>query len=284
MSASLVAAAADAGIRLTLLDTCYLRGGFDAPLAPEQLRFGDADVDAWAARATARSEAPGLRLGAAVHSVRAVAPEAMAVVAETARAHGWPLHIHVSEQPAENEAALAHTGRTPVALAAEAGVLGPATTAIHATHVDDDDIRCLAEADTGVCLCPTTEADLGDGIADTVGLWQVPVCIGTDSHACIDGFEEARRIELDTRLRRQRRGVFPAAALLDAATAHGHAALGWDAGRLTPGALADFVTLDITSPRLAGFDAEHAAAHVVFAAAAADVRTVVVGGRVVADR
>src|SRR5690606_15041617 len=165
-------AARRAGIRLVLLDTCYLRSGFDeAPLDPVQRRFSDGDVERWAARAAAVAAAnPDVTVGAAVHSVRAVDPGAMAAVAAWAGERGVPLHLHLSEQPAENDACLAATGRTPAQLAADRGVLGPATTAVHCTHVTPDDVRLLGASGTAACLCATTERDLADGVGPAAAL------------------------------------------------------------------------------------------------------------------
>ncbi len=144
--------------------------------------------------------------------------------------------------------------------------------AVHATHLTDADIGLLRE--TTVCMCPTTERDLADGI----GPAPEPLCLGSDSHAVIDMFEEARAVELDERLRSERRGHFAAAELLRAATRH--EALGWPAaGTLQPGATADLVTVALDSVRLAGTRSDTALESVVFAATAADVREVVVSGR-----
>jgi formiminoglutamate deiminase len=221
-----------------------------------------------------------VRVAAGIHSVRAVDPEAMALVAGWAAARGAPLHLHLSEQPAENEACLAATGMTPAELAERAGLLGPATTAVHATHLSDGDIRRLGDSGTAVCMCPTTERDLADGIGPASALAAAgsPLCLGSDDHMAIDLFEEARAVELDERLATGRRGIHRPEALLRAATAGGMAALGWRAGRLAPGWLADFVTLDLDSPRLAGATRASGVEHAVFAATAADVHTVVVGG------
>ncbi|MGH9231328.1 MAG: formimidoylglutamate deiminase [Acidimicrobiales bacterium] len=293
MGAALVAAAADAGVRLTLLDTCYLRPGFRGGSRPTgaQVRFSDGDAERWADRVEgmARSAGSGWRLGAAVHSVRAVDERSMGVVADWAARHGAPLHVHLSEQPAENEEALAATGRTPTALAEGSGVLGARTTAIHATHVTDGDVKALGATGTGVCLCPSTERDLGDGVGPAARLAAAgcPLSLGSDSHAVVDLFEEARLVELHERLAHHRRGGHPAAALLEAATAGGHRALGWSsdagppAGALAAGAPADFVALDLTSVRLAGLDPAEGAAGVAFAATASDVTDVVVGGRTI---
>jgi formiminoglutamate deiminase len=282
MGEALVEAAGRAGVRLTLIDTCYLRAGLDGrPLAGAQVRFGDGDAGAWAERAGALRDRPGLRVAAGIHSVRAVDPAAMATVAAWAADRDAPLHLHLSEQRAENEACLAATGRTPAALASSAGVLGPRTTAVHATHLTGDDLARLGATGTTVCLCPTTERDLADGVGPARALADAgsPLCLGSDSHAVIDLFEEARAVELDERLASERRGHHRPADLLAAVTAAGMDALGWDAGRLEPGRLADLVTVGLGSVRLAGTRPADAVDQVVFAATAADVISVVAGGR-----
>jgi formiminoglutamate deiminase len=287
MGEALVEAAGRAGVRLTLIDTCYLRAGLDGrPLEGPQVRFGDGDAGAWAERAGAVAERPGLRVAAGIHSVRAVDEAAMATVAAWASDRRAPLHLHLSEQRAENEACLAATGRTPAALASSAGVLGPRTTAVHATHLTGDDVALLGATGTAVCLCPTTERDLADGIGPALALADAgsPLCLGSDSHAVVDLFEEARAVELDERLASGRRGNHRPADLLAAATGAGMAALGWDAGRLAPGRLADLVTVGLGSVRLAGTRPADAVDHLVFAATAADVTSVVASGRqIVAD-
>jgi formiminoglutamate deiminase len=282
MGEALAEAAGRAGVRLTLIDTCYLRAGLDGrPLAGAQVRFGDGDAGAWAERAGALRERPGLRLAAGIHSVRAVDEAAMATVAAWAGARDAPLHLHLSEQRAENEACLAATGRTPAALAGSAGVLGPRTTAVHATHLTGEDMARLGASGTSVCLCPTTERDLADGIGPAAALAAAgsPLCLGSDSNAVVDLFEEARAVELDERLASGRRGNHRPDDLLAAATEAGMAALGWDAGRLAPGRLADLVTVGLDSVRLAGTRPAEAADHLVFAATAADVTSVVASGR-----
>lgn len=276
MDDAVVAAAAAAGIRLVLLDTCYLRPGFDGgELDRVQRRFSDGDADRWAARADALAgRHPDVVVGAGIHSVRAVDPASMRVVAEWAGRRSAPLHLHLSEQPAENDACRRVTGRTPAELCDDAGVLGGRTTAVHATHVTDGDAGLLGRSGTAVCVCPTTERDLGDGVGPTMALAAAgsPLRLGSDSNAVIDLFEEARATELDERLATLRRGHHRPAALLSAAVG-GH--------RLEVGAPADFVTVSHRSPRLAGFEPERAAAHLVFAASASDVERVVVGGRTI---
>ncbi|MEV7230271.1 formimidoylglutamate deiminase [Polymorphospora sp. NPDC051019] len=282
MGAALVEAAAQAGVRLTLLDTCYLTATVDGkPLAGPQLRFGDGDAAGWAARVDAfRPAGDHARLGAAIHSVRAVPAAQLGDVAGWAAAHDAPLHAHLSEQPAENEACLAYHGTTPTGLLAGAGALGPRTTAVHATHITRADLTTLGGSGTGVCLCPTTERDLADGIGPARAIADAgsPLSLGSDSHAVIDPFEEARAVELDERLRTRRRGHFGAGELLRAAGPAGHRALGWtDAGRIAVGARADLVAVRLDSVRTAGVEPVGA----LFAATAADVDLVLVDGAVV---
>jgi formiminoglutamate deiminase len=282
MGEALAEAAGRAGVRLTLIDTCYLRAGLDGqPLAGAQVRFGDGDAAAWAVRVGALRDRPGLRVAAGIHSVRAVDPAAMATVAAWAADRDAPLHLHLSEQRAENEACLAATGHTPAALASSAGVLGPRTTAVHATHLTADDVARLGATRTTVCFCPTTERDLADGVGPARALADAgsPLCLGSDSNAVVDLFEEARAVELDERLATQRRGHHRPTDLLTAATGSGMAALGWPAGHLAPGQLADLVTVGLVSVRLAGTHPPDAVDHLVFAATAADVTSVVTGGR-----
>jgi formiminoglutamate deiminase len=223
-------------------------------------------------------------VGAAIHSVRAVPPDQLRRVAVWAFQRRAPLHVHLSEQPAENDACRAAYGVSPTRLLVDSGVLRPRGRglAVHATHLDDEDVALLGATMTGVCACPTTERDLADGLGRMRDLTKAgsPLCLGSDQHAVIDLFEEARGLELGERLRTGRRGHWTAGELLGTATWNGHAALGWPAGgRIEPGALADLVTVGLDSVRLAGATAERAAESVVYAATAADVRHVVVSGR-----
>lgn len=283
MGRALVAAAKEAGLRLTLLDTCYLTGGIGVELSDVQRRFTDGDAAAWAARVGDLTDEPGLRVGAAIHSVRAVDPDSMETVAAWAAERAAPLHAHVSEQPAENEQCQAAYGRSPVELLADRGVLGPRFTAVHATHVSPGDIDRLGAADSTCCLCPTTERDLADGIGPARDLIDAGagLTLGSDSHAVIDLLEEARAVELHERLASGVRGNHDPAALLTMATAAGHASLGWpEAGRLAPGMRADLVTIGDASVRTAGMSRDPLGV-TVFAASAADVVQVVAGGRII---
>jgi formiminoglutamate deiminase len=290
MGEAIIDAAATAGIRVTVLDTCYLAGGIGRPVEGVQRRFDDGDVERWAARvahlaSSPAARAPTVRIGAAIHSVRAVPAESLTALADWAHRHEAPLHAHVSEQPAENDDCRTAYGRTPTGLLADHGVLGPRFTAVHATHLSAADVALLGASRSSVCMCPTTERDLADGIGPAAALRQAgsPICLGSDSHAVIDLWEEARAVELDERLATGRRGTHAPADLLTDATGGGARALGWaDGGRLAPGAPADFCTLRLDAPALAGTlgpDGAGAAAAAVFAARAGEVSDVVVAGR-----
>ncbi len=276
MGVALIQAAKDAGIRLTLLDTCYLAGGIGEPVSAEQLRFSDGTAQAWASRVADLEADATTRIGGAIHSVRAVP---RAALSEVGACQG-PLHVHLSEQPAENEACLAAYGRTPTELLAEAGVLGPRTTAVHATHLTAGDIALLGGSGTGACFCPTTEGDLADGLGPARELLSAgsPLSLGSDQHAVVDPLVEARALEHGERFRTGQRGRLSPDELLAAMTTAGHTALGWpEAGQLKVGAPADFVAVRLDTPRTAGC----LPAQAMFAASASDVDTVVVGGRVV---
>jgi formiminoglutamate deiminase len=282
MGKALIQAATEVGVRLTLLDTCYLAGGLTAsghlPLEEVQRRFSDGDVDHWQARLSQLTEADRTRIGAAVHSVRAVPAEALSKIGEAAGER--PLHVHLSEQPAENAATQACYGRTPTELLDDHGLLGRRTTAVHATHLTDTDIKTLGGTQTSVCICPTTERDLADGIGPARRLARAgsSLTLGSDQHAVIDPFEEMRGLELHERLASGERGCFTPGDLIMIASEAGYGSLGWpEGGRIADGALADFVVIRRDSVRTAGARPEQ----IGFAATAADVDHVVVGGKVI---
>ena len=217
MERALLAAAGDAGMRIALIDTCYRSSGFGAPVEGVQRRYDDGSVMAWARRVEAFAEVvadqPHARLGLAVHSVRAVPAADLPVVAEVAGGLGAPVHVHVSEQVAENEACLAACGLTPTRLLADHGLLHPTTTLVHATHLTEDDIALIGAVGAHVSLCPTTERDLGDGIGPARALADAGarLTLGSDSHAVVDPYEEMRAVEMDERHASQRPGLFSAA-------------------------------------------------------------------------
>lgn len=274
-SAATLRAAAAAGVRLTLIDACYLEGGLP--------RFRDASVEAWCERVGELAERPAFagglaRPAAAIHSLRAVDPEAAGVVAAFTRERDWPLHAHVSEQVRENAEILLRYGVTPTVLLERCGALSERFSAVHATHLTAADRALMREAGAFCCMCPTTERDLADGIGPVAGR----LTLGSDSQSVIDPFEEARAVELDNRLATGRRGRFGSAHLAGALSPDGYASLGWrEGGTIAPGALADLTTVGLDSVRLAGTDPEQALESVIFAGSAADVSHVVVGGEFV---
>ncbi|WP_432883875.1 formimidoylglutamate deiminase [Kribbella sp. CA-245084] len=283
MGQALIAAARDVGIRITLLDTCYLAGGIDQPLNDVQQRFSDGDATAWAARVAQLSGDDGVVIGAAAHSVRGVPQDQLGAVASAFP--DVPLHIHLSEQVAENAACLKAYGRTPAQVLDEAGFLSGRTSAVHATHLTDVDVGLLGSSATYSCFCPTTERDLADGIGPSVQLRDTgsPLTLGSDSHAIIDLFEEMRAVELNERLASHERGTWSASELFKAATTDGHRSIGFeDAGAIEVGARADLVAIRLDTVRTAGTGGTLETA--VFAASAADVSDVVVSGdQLVAD-
>ena len=283
MELALADAAAEAGIRLVLLDTCYLAGGIGRPLAAEQARFGDAGVGAWldrwhALRETLAGRSPLVTLGAALHSVRAVPRDALGFVARELPAE-VPLHIHLSEQTAENEDCVVAYGRTPTELLAEEGVLSPRLSVVHATHLTENDIRLLGDASVHAVFCPTTEADLGDGIGPGLELMEAgaKLAIGSDQNAVVDPLLELRGLEAGERLRSLRRGRIEPEELWRIGSAGGYGSLGLAHPARVGGPL-DLVELDPSSIRTAGSRLEQ----LPLTATAADVRRTVVGGRIVA--
>ncbi len=233
MSKAVIAAAADAGIELVLLETAYQRGGQNTPPTPGQRRFCDASIDAYLERV---DELRGLtQVGLAPHSVRAVSREWLERIADYSAAHDLVIHIHANEQRRELEECMAEYGMRPIELLAETGILGPRTTLIHVTHVTDEELDLMAETGTTVCACPTTEANLGDGYLPVLRMFErgIPICIGSDSNTIIDPILEIREVEAIARRQAERRNVLvaegadgPTGYLLDIGSANGAHALG----------------------------------------------------------
>ncbi|WP_312182061.1 formimidoylglutamate deiminase, partial [Arthrobacter sp.] len=281
MELALGRAARAAGIRLTLLDTCYLAGGFGDPLGDDQLRFGDAGATAWLHRLAdlraaieAEFDPAEVTVGAALHSVRAVPADALATIADGLDPD-LPLHIHVSEQPAENEACLAATGLTPVQLLHRHGLLATRLSAVHATHLTPGDIDLLGEAGATVVMCPSTEADLADGIGPAAELAAAGarIALGSDQHAVLDPWLEMRALEHGERLASGVRGRFTPADLHTALSDGGAAAQGRRAPGFAAGRMCDLMAVDPASARTAGSDP----AQLALCATAQDVTAVVVG-------
>ncbi|WP_382307541.1 formimidoylglutamate deiminase [Herbiconiux sp. UC225_62] len=319
---ALVAAADEVGIRLTLLDAAYLQAGPGRPLEPAQRRFGDQDAADYLTRWHALRELVPT-LGAALHSVRAVPPAAIAEIV-AGLPPDVPLHVHLSEQPRENAEVLAAYVVTPTRLLADAGALTARTSVVHATHLDDADIELIGASGATVVMCPTTEADLGDGIGPARALRDAGavLALGSDQHAVIDPFLEVRGLEMHERLASGRRGVFSPAELVAASTSGSYRALGL--GGSSDGPAASSLGAEGAAPATAGFSAEASGsvpgerrtaptgarvsslrvgdlldlvevatdtvrtvgarpAQLPLVATSADVRRVLVGGRVVAD-
>ncbi len=298
LSKQVIAAAHSVGIRIVLLRTAYLRSGYNLPPDPAQSRFFEstpvflANMDALLRDSSAPSYE--VRFGIAPHSVRAVPFSDLREIIAWSRAHGLPLHMHVSEQVGENEACLLEYGATPLELLSRDRLLGPDFTAVHAIHITGDEVGMLADADATICSCPTTERNLGDGIlaADRVMSAGVRVSLGSDSQAQIDPLEDARELDYHLRLERQERAILDpmsektlASRLFDCATVNGARSLAVPSGDIVPGLYADFFTVDLKDASIAGNSAEALLPILVFSLNRSAIRDVVVNGRfAVCDR
>ncbi len=281
-------AARDSGLRVVVLQTYYRTGGIDEPLDAGQRRFSTPDPGRyWASvdRLAATVAGSRVTVGAAAHSVRAAPPAEIAALHAEATRRGLPFHLHLEEQEGERSAALAAWGRTPTAaISAELTADGP-LTAVHATWSDAEALAALVNRGGGVCLCPTTEANLGDGLPRSAapGVAYSP-SLGTDSNARISMLEEMRWLEYGQRLATGRRGVVVdddganAPRLLDCATRCGAAALGLEAGTIAAGRWADFAVVDLTHPSLAGWQPETLLDSLVFGGADGAIAGAIVGG------
>jgi formimidoylglutamate deiminase len=265
---AVVQAARQAKLRIALLRVAYHRAGPGRPPEAAQRRFCDPDVDEVlrdvdTLRARYASD-PDVVVGIAPHSVRAVPPEWLRPLRDHAVRHGLPLHMHVAEQAREVDECLAETGRRPIELVADLGLLSDRFVAVHATHLLPHEAVLLGRARSFACICPTTERDLGDGLPDLGALRAagVRLCVGVDSHVLVDPFEDLRALETHERLRTRARvtfapaGATPAEELWRAGSSEGAVACGFDADA-TPNAnanaaeivvRADHPTLDLVSP------------------------------------
>lgn len=286
MAEAILSAGSAAGIRVVLLMTAYAQGGFGQPIEEGQRRFCDRSVDAYLQRVDTLRVA-GMLVGLAPHSLRAVPESWFRAIADYGRAYDLPLHVHADEQVAEIEQCQAAYGCTPIALLERFGALGPLTTIVHATHANTAELALLAHHHCTVCVCPTTEGDLGDGIAPYAELVtaNIPLAIGSDSNTRLDPIEELRWAEYTARMRYQRRRVLvadelasPGPHLLDYGTRAGAAALGLETGVIAPGMLADFVAIDLEHPALAGWSADDLLDVLFFGASSAVIKKVWVQG------
>jgi formimidoylglutamate deiminase len=277
---AILRAAKEVGLRITLLRTAYVRAGWKKDPNPGQARFLTPDVDRFLADTDALI-AEGARVGVAPHSVRAVPIDYIRVVAEYARARGLPLHMHVSEQPAEVEASIGEYGRRPVELLHDHGILGDRFTAVHAIHITEEEARMLGGST--VCACPTSERNLGDGAvpADKLFAAGARICFGSDSNVQIDILEDARELEYHLRMNKLERVVLETERLFRSATESGARSLGSPGGLLEVGRPADFFTIDLKDCSVAGADRESLLGHVVFSLERTAVRDICVAGELV---
>lgn len=295
MADAIAQAALETGIRLCLLRTVYLQGDFDTPPKASQTRFVDASLDTamlYLEQTVHRLRSyvdARLGWGVAAHSLRGVPVDAIVGI-KTIVGH-LPFHIHVSEQRREVDTCQRVTGATPVHWLAAHGVLDANTTLVHATHLRSGEADAIQRGGALVCVCPTTESDLGDGLVAASCLFErgIPVCLGTDGQTQSSVLEEARRLEGHERLRVERRNVHAepgqsvAPALLRASTVHGARSLGLPVGELLPGRWADWVAYDLEDPHLTGADEHSLLEAILFSADSRAVREVMVGGQIVVE-
>ncbi len=287
--ARVLRAAAAAGIRIVLLNTYYRTGGFDQPLTGAQRRFESPSPEVfWEQmdRLAGHLAGPSQTLGAAVHSLRAAPPADLAAIYEEGRRRGLPVHVHIEEQRKEVADCLAYYGRRPMPLVLGALPSADGLTAIHCTHTAPEDLERFVDAGGTVCVCPLTEANLGDGLADLAAPRRLRdrVCLGTDSNARVSLLEEMRWLEYGQRLRAESRGLLRdgggavAASLLRAATTGGARALGLPCGELAAGCWADLAAIDLDHPALAGWQPETLLESLVFGAGDEAITATAVGG------
>jgi formimidoylglutamate deiminase len=286
----IVQAAADAGVRLVLLHTYYRTGGVGAPLAGGQKRFATPSVAAYLARfdRLAQGLDPATQaLGMVAHSIRAAPIEDIVLLHEESRRRGLVFHMHVEEQRKEIEDCRARYGVAPMRLFLDRLAIDDRFTAVHCTHTDPRDAAAYVAAGGRICICPLSEANLGDGIADVPAFRAAgaSISVGTDSNARLCMLEELRWLELVQRLRTGSRGVIvdgegaAARALLEIGTLSGARALGIDAGRITSGALADFAAIDLDATALAGVAEDDLLDAIIFGAGNGVIAATCVGGR-----
>jgi formimidoylglutamate deiminase len=300
LAKEVIRAARDVGLRIALLRVAYERAGFQRDPDPLQRRFIE-DADTYVRNLESlknqlEDDSAVVWIGAAPHSVRAVSLDYLKVVNDFASKQNIPIHMHVAEQPAEVSACIEEYGRSPVALLDTEGLLNEMFTAVHAIHVTPKAITAFAKSGAFVCACPTTERNLGDGVFPADGYFGagVKVCLGTDSQTQINLLEDARELEYHLRLQRKERNVLAAnkdndryalaGGLFECATVNGAQSIGFNGGRLEAGAPADFFTIDLDDPSIAGASTEDLLSNLVFSLSRTAVREVVVQGkRIVED-
>ena len=289
----IIAAAQSIGIRIVLLRSAYVRAGFGLSPDPGQSRFYETSETFLASMQALiagkdRTQTSTVHFGVAPHSMRAVPLRDLLEISSFAATHHLPIHMHISEQVAENNACVQEYGSTPLALLAAENVLSDRFTAVHAIHITPQEAGSMAEARATICSCPTTERNLGDGIlaADQIIARGIPVCLGSDSQAQIDPLEDARELDYHLRLEKQQRAILDqidkqsiATRLYDSATLHGARSLGLPSGRFVPNTFADFFTVDLDDLSIAGHDRQSLLPLIVFGLQRSAIRDVVVHGK-----
>ena len=278
LSEAVCEAAEAEGLRIVMLLVAYERGGKDIEPTPGQRRFCDPSVEAYLERLEAMrvwaEDRPLVTVGSAPHSMRAVSPEWLTAISEYTRKHEMPLHIHADEQPREIRESLEWYDLRPVQVIDKAGALDHRTVIVHGTHCDDAELDLLAERKAGVCVCPTTEANLGDGYAPVKRMFErgISVSLGSDSNTILDPIVEARELEAMARRTAGQRNVLvrkgdpgPAGYLLEASWDAGARALGLPMPRIAVGAPADLIALDLDNDEILGVADEHLAAAIMLA-------------------
>ncbi|HSE34383.1 MAG TPA: formimidoylglutamate deiminase [Pyrinomonadaceae bacterium] len=299
LAKEVIRAATDVGLRIALLRVAYARAGYEKAANPQQARFIEPSdrylTNVSDLAADLNTTAGTAWVGVAPHSVRAVPLDYLKQVGEFASQRGLRVHMHVAEQPAEVSACVEEYGRSPVALLETEGLLNERLTAVHAIHVSQKAVGALAKGRAGVCACPTTERNLGDGVVPVDSYFQrdVPVSLGTDSQMQIDLFEDARELEYHLRLQRMARNVLApvddddrsalAKKLFECATVSGGGSLGFEGGSLQAGAPADFFTVDLDDPSIAGASTSDLLSCLVFSAGRAVIKDVVVAGNTIVE-
>jgi len=292
LSKQVIAAAQSVGLRIVLLRAAYLRSGFGLPADPGQTRFFESRDEFLGNMSELVAQYPvgsnQVSFGVAPHSIRAVPLDDLLEIAEWARAKELPLHMHVAEQVAENEACLREYGCTPVELLSDNRILSHKFTAVHSIHVRQDEVEELARSRSTICSCPTTERNLGDGIlaADQLMAAGIRVALGSDSQAQIDPLEDARELDYHLRLRNQQRAILDmigqrtlSERLFSCATRNGAESLSVLTGTFVPGSFADAFTVDLNDLSIAGHSHEDLLPILVFSLNRSAIRDVMVNGR-----
>lgn len=283
-----LSAAKEAGIRIVLLNACYMTGDIGQPLQGGQRRFGADSVDAFlenVARVDAMVDGELQRQGLVAHSIRAVPIDDIVRLHEHATEQKMVLHMHVEEQQREIDMCLLHHKMRPMELLLDRVPIGREFTAVHCTHTDPADMTRFIDRGANICICPLTEANLGDGISAAAKMWADggQICLGSDSNNRIDMLEEMRLLEYGQRLRHEGRGVFKgrggsvADGLVRMATEGGARSLNVEAGSISPGHYADFVAIDLNAPQSAGWNKETLLTSLVFGCDASVIKGVCVG-------